>query len=253
MVKRQDNMAKTSSETGKENDTVLVIGVYLADQKNNIQDITANLQQSRTWSVDQKWIALGKASIPEDVAEVTALKVETPSSKFQLLNRLIELVDLSLYRFLMVCDDDVILPDSFVDDYLGLVLRYDFSLAQPSRTHDSYIDWAFVEQLDGITARWTRYVEIGPVFSFRDDAFSILLPFDESSPMGWGYDFAWPCLLEEHGMRMGIIDAVPVSHSLRKPVAFYEHGKANNAMTEYLAQRPHLSKEEAFRILESYV
>lgn len=246
-------MSDTQNEIEKHGDSVLVLGVYLVDQDNNIVDIVANLSQSQKWSVEQKWVALGRAEVPGDVAGHTALKVETPEPKFLLLNRLIEKVDLSRYDFLVICDDDIILPPKFVDSYLGLVLRHKFSLAQPSRTHNSYIDWAFVEQLDGITARWTRYVEIGPVFSIRRDAFSILLPFDETSPMGWGYDFVWPCLLERHSLKMGIIDAVPVAHNLRKPVTHYDHATANSTMEDYLAKRPHLHKEDAFRILESYV
>ena len=246
-------MSDTQNEMGKPRGSILVLGVYLVDQDNNIVDIVANLNQSQKWSVEQKWAALGRGEVPGDVAGHTVLKVETPIPKFLLLNRLIKKVDLSRYEFLVICDDDIVFPTKFVDSYLELVLRHEFSLAQPSRTHNSYIDWAFVEQLDGITARSTRFVEIGPFFSIRRNAFSILLPFDETSPMGWGYDFVWPCLLERHGLKMGIIDAVPVAHNLRKPVAHYDHTTANRTMEDYLAKQPHLQKEDAFRILESYV
>ncbi len=141
----------------------------------------------------------------------------------------------------------------FLDSYLALVSRHKFAVAQPARTHDSYIDHRFVEQLDGIDARWTRFVEIGPLFSLHRSAFDYFLPFDEASPMGWGNDFVWPILAEKYSLRMGIVDAVPVAHNLRKPVAYYDYGTSANDMRRHLAERPHLSKKDAFYIVESYV
>jgi hypothetical protein len=51
---------------------------------------------------------------------------------------------------------------------------------------------------------------------------------------------------------MGIVDAMPVAHSLRKPVAYYDHASSAKTMNDYLAGRPHLPKKDAFFILESY-
>jgi hypothetical protein len=110
----------------------------------------------------------------------------------------------------------------------------------------------FVEELDGLSARWTRFVEIGPVFSMRRDAARLLLPFDEASPMGWGYDFIWPVILERAGLRLGIVDAVPVDHNLRAHGAHYDYDSSRETMAEFLVPRPHLSRHEAFTIVESY-
>jgi hypothetical protein len=151
-----------------------------------------------------------------------------------------------------VCDDDISLPEGFVDRYLELVSSHGLALAQPARTHDSYIDNWITEQLDGLTARRTRFVEIGPLFSMRRDAVRLLTPFSEASPMGWGYDFVWPVLLEEAGLGMGIVDATPVVHNLRKPVTLYDRRDAAIAMQSFLADRRHLTPHEAFSIVEAY-
>ncbi|WP_178298019.1 hypothetical protein [Nitrosospira sp. Nsp11] len=179
--------------------------------------------------------------------------IDTFSPKFLLLNQLLQKIDLYDFEYVIVSDDDIQLPAGFVDRYLAMVSRYNLAVAQPARTHDSYIDHWFVEQLDGIDARRTRFVEIGPLFSLHRSAFDYFLPFDEASPMGWGNDFVWPVLAEKHGLRMGIVDAVPVAHDFRKPVAYYDHGTSAKHMNKYLAERPHLSKKDAFFILESYV
>lgn len=232
---------------------VLVAGVYLSDKKNLARHISRTLAGSKDWAVEQRWISLGEHQPHPDMAPYTARVVDKLSPKFFLLNQLLKQIDLHDFEYLIVSDDDIQLPDGFLDRYLALVSRHDLALAQPARTHDSYIDHQFVEQLDGIDARRTRFVEIGPLFSLHRKAYDHFLPFDEASPMGWGNDFVWPVLAEKHNLKMGIVDAVPVGHNLRKPVAYYNYGTSADAMRNYLATRPHLSRKDAFFILESYV
>ena len=238
--------------TAVERRQVLVLGVYLADRENLAEDIATELGRSRRWEVEQRWVAIGKAEVPPALAPFTRRRVPSPLPKFVLLNGLLAEADVGRYEFVVFTDDDIRLPMGFLDTYLELVGRHGLALAQPARTHQSYIDHPFVEQLDGIDARWTRFVEIGPLFSVRRDALGLLAPFDESSAMGWGYDFAWPVVMERAGLRMGVIDATPVDHNLRKPVANYSYDEANRAMKAYLARRPHLQRSEAFSIIEAY-
>jgi hypothetical protein len=228
------------------------VGIYVTDRENLAPEIVAELGRSRRWSVDQRWVALGEGPAPTALGAVTITRVRTRVPKFALLNRVLEECDLSRYEFVLVCDDDITLPESFVDRYLELVVRHDLALAQPARTHGSYIDHYLVEQLDGLDARRTRFVEIGPLFSIRRDAFRAMLPFDEASPMGWGYDFVWPLVMEQAGLRMGIVDATPVDHRIRKPGANYSGPASNRDMKAYLARRPHLAPAQAFSILEAY-
>ena len=231
---------------------VLVVGVYLIDREHTTSEIAAELDRSREWTVEQKWMALGVADVPEGLRRITAAARTTPAPKFALVNQLLASVRLDDYAFVVVCDDDISLPPRFVDSYLELVNIHGFALAQPARTHASYIDHPFVEQLAGIDARWTRFVEIGPLFSMRRDAAALIVPFDESSPMGWGYDFAWPILLEAAGLRLGIVDATPVEHTMRRTLAYYDYDPVRACMDEYLARRPHVTPGEAFVIVESY-
>jgi hypothetical protein len=236
------------------NAEVLVTGIYLAGRENNIEHIVESFgSSSGAWHVTQRWTALGEGAVSEEVRNVTAENIRGDVPKFILLNRMLTRVPLDRYDFVIVCDDDIALPPNFLSDYLALVVKYDFALAQPARTHNSYIDHAFVERLDGLAARRTRFVEIGPLFSVRKDIFPALFPFDESSSMGWGYDFVWPCLIDNLGLHMGIIDAAPVEHRMRRPVRHYVHGEADRSMAAYLARHRHLTHGGAFRILESYV
>lgn len=231
---------------------VLAVGVYLCDVKNHAVEIARELGRAEEWSVEQQWIAVGSGDLPAPLAPLTAWQQRSRVPKFVLLNRLLAGRDLRQYEYVLVCDDDITLPERFVDRYLDLVVRYDLALAQPARTHASYTDNLIVERLDGLVARRTRFVEIGPLFSMRGDAVPLLTPFDESSPMGWGYDFVWPVLLERAGLRMGIVDATPVAHELRKPSTLYDDRDASRAMEAYLSTRSHLSPQDAFRIVEAF-
>jgi hypothetical protein len=71
--------------------------------------------------------------------------------------------------------------------------------------------------------------------------------------MGWGYDLVWPVLLRDAGLHMGIVDATPVAHDLRKPVTNYVYQVAHDQMTKFLPKRPSLTKLEAFCIVRSFL
>ena len=232
--------------------SILVTGVYLSNQENNIKNIIEEFKKSSEWSITQKWNSIPGAAGELPVRDVTVQNFESESPKFIVLNKLLSTEPLDSYDFIIISDDDISLPSDFLDRYLSIVVKHDFAIAQPARTHSSYIDHHFVEQLTGLEARRTRFVEIGPLFSVRRDVYPVIFPFDESTYMGWGYDFVWPCLMEKLKKRMGIVDATPVEHSMRKSVKNYKYDDAKKTMEQYLSKNPHLSREEAFRILESY-
>lgn len=232
---------------------VLVVGAYLLDKPNNIGPIARELAAARQWQVIQSWAAMGEGTVPAELAAVTAVQQQEFIPKFAMLNRLLREHELARYDYILFCDDDIALPAGFVDAYLELVSVFDLALAQPARTHQSFIDHYFVAQLPGIRGRQTRFVEIGPLFSLRRDIYPELLPFPGESAMGWGYEFVWPCRVAELGRKMGIIDATPVEHRMRKPVAYYDHHDAEQAMRKYLLPRHHVTPGEAFQIVEAYV
>jgi hypothetical protein len=231
---------------------VLVVGIYLSDKDNNAKDLVRNFYRSSHYQVVQKWAALGESDIESELKQVTELRIKEKTPKFKILNRLFAKEKLGEYEFVIITDDDISLPESFIDNYLGLVDKYRFSLAQPARTHESNIDHPIVEQLDGLLARKTRFVEIGPLFSIRKDLYPYLIPFDEDAGMGWGLDSVWPCIVEEAGLSMGIVDAFPVEHKMRPPLFNYSRKEAEEEMNRCLKKKKHLSNMEKFRILESY-
>ena len=167
-----------------------------------------------------------------------------------MLNELLARQALADYDYLVLADDDVVFPRHFLDPFIALQAELGFALAQPARTPNSFIDYPIVERQRGAVARQTLFVEIGPVVRIHRSLFDVLLPFDQVSPMGWGYENVWSYQLAQRALKMGIIDAVPVDHSLRPPVHHYNWDEANNGRTVYLEQREHLPYGQCFRVID---
>lgn len=229
---------------------ILVFGVYLANRPNTVDHIVAALDCSPRHEVTQRWIALFGEPPTSRVADVTVGRVVEKTPKFKILNELLAAEDVGKYDYVLLTDDDIVVPEGFLDGFIGLQEELGFAIAQPARTSNSYIDHPIVEQQQGVLARRTMFVEIGPVVSFHASCYDLVFPFDLTSPMGWGYESIWSRRVAERGLKMGIIDAVPVDHSLRKPVENYSWAEANAQRKHLLARQRHFPLDQCFRVLE---
>jgi glycosyltransferase involved in cell wall biosynthesis len=229
---------------------VLVLGIYLADQSNCIEHVVERLADTQRFRATQAWVALGGEPPSPRVAAVTVRVLRQPTPKYAILNDLLAAHDLSEYDYVVSADDDITIPACFLDQFLTLQGDLDFVIAQPARTGNSYLDHPIVEQQLGVVARQTQFVEIGPLVSFHRSVYDIVFPFDLTSPMGWGYEYVWAYRLAQLQWKMGIIDALPIEHNLRKPVANYNWDDADQCRAAYLAKHPHLSAEECFRVID---
>lgn len=228
---------------------VLVVGAYLADKEHLADDAARELADTHDCEVDQRWIAVGEARASGFVAPLTTRRSRTLIPKFTLLESELEHCDIESYDYVLIVDDDVVFPAGFLDRFIRLQERYDLALAQPARTPWSYTNHPIVTQQVSSVVRQTRFVEIGPVFSVHRSAFDIVFPFDDSSPMGWGYENVWSLACEQRGLRLGIVDAAPVDHSIRKPVANYAWTDADAQRDSFFGRRPHTLTEECLRVL----
>jgi hypothetical protein len=230
--------------------SVLVLGVYLADRPNNAVDIVETIGETRSVRVEQRWVALCGGPPSGSVARVTVNRVTSLTPKGTIINAQVEAVDLDRYEYVVLCDDDVVLPHGFLDTFLGIQDRLQYRIAQPARTPNSHIDLPIVEQHPGLLARQTLFVEQGPVVSFHRSVFDLVFPFDLTSPMGWGLENVWSLRASERGLKMGIIDAVPVDHSMRMPVANYSWREADRGRAALFATTDYRSNEECFKVVD---
>jgi GT2 family glycosyltransferase len=164
--------------------------------------------------------------------------------KFENLNRLLAAADPAGYDWLLVSDDDVVLPERFVDRLLGLCERLGLALAQPAQTLASHGAWPVTRRRRGLLARETNFVEIGPVTAIRRDAAEALTPFPELR-FGWGLDLHWGALARERGWRLGVLDALPVRHDEVGVASSYQHADAVEEARRFLSGRPFVPSAEA--------
>ena len=233
--------------------SVLVLGVYLTDRDNCIGHLARRLGESAGLKVQQRWAALGVGPPSDDplVACVTRVTESRPTSKYRLFNQLLAMEDWRAYDYVVLFDDDIVVQRGFLPALLAHQERYGFALAQPARTWFSHTQFLFVLRRPWLRARRTQFVESGPVVSFRRDAASLLMPFDCDMPL-WGGDLVWSAVLRKHGLRLGIVDAVAVDHSLRPQSSTYDAHQQSSLMHEWLDSRPHLRLKDLNVVLSRH-
>jgi GT2 family glycosyltransferase len=211
---------------------VLVLAIERVDEPNLLAGARAELMRSRH-SVECVSAPIGGRG------------------KFENLNLLLESHPCGGFDWLLAVDDDVALPAGFLDRFVALCERFDLAVAQPAHRFGSHAAWAVTRRAPLSLVRETAFVEVGPVFAFRADAFDLLLPFPPLRA-GWGLDAHWSAVARMNGLRLGVVDAVPIMHRLRPIAASYDRSDAIAEAREFLAGRPYVTRDEASRVLATH-
>jgi Glycosyltransferase like family 2 len=148
------------------------------------------------------------------------------------------------FDWILVVDDDLVLPPHFLDRFVALCERFSLDLAQPAQTLRSHSAWRVTRRRPASLARETRFVEIGPLTAFGRRAAAELLPFPELR-FGWGLDLHWAAIAEERGWRLGVVDATPVRHESATVGSAYPSAEAEAEAADFLATREHLPASRA--------
>jgi hypothetical protein len=180
-----------------------------------------------------------------------ALGRQLSGGKFENLNVLLAQAEPADHDWLLIVDDDVVLPDRFVDRLIGLCECLGLALAQPAQTLASHAAWTVARRSARSLARETGFVEIGPVTAVRRDAAAELTPFPELR-YGWGLDLHWAAVARERGWRLGVLDALPVRHEAGSVAAVYDHQAAVAEAQRFLASSPFVPAPEAARTLAAH-
>jgi hypothetical protein len=173
---------------------------------------------------------------------------ELGGGKFENLNALI---GDARADWLVLVDDDVLLPPRFLDRMIALCEAFGLAMAQPAQSLASHAAWRVTRRRPFSILRETRFVEIGPVTVFGRAAAAELLPFP-SLRYGWGLDLAWAATALERGWRLGIADALPVRHVAASVASAYPAEAAIDEAREFLSTRPYLSSAAAQETLATH-
>jgi hypothetical protein len=168
--------------------------------------------------------------------------------KFENLNSLLRDARLGAFDWVLLMDDDVVLPRHFLDGFLFLAERHRLRLAAPAHRVLSHAAWPLTRRRFGSVLRETAFVEIGPLTALHRDTFGALLPFPQVG-MGWGLDAHWSWVARERGWRLGIVDLLPIEHRVAAAGAGYSREAAIAGARTFLRDHPYLPVGESQRTL----
>jgi GT2 family glycosyltransferase len=168
--------------------------------------------------------------------------------RFENLNLLLEEHHVDTFDWLLLLDDDVVLPRGFLDGLINQAERHALRLAQPAHRIRSHAAWRVTRRRPFSVVRETAFVEIGPVSALAHETFAALLPFPPLQ-MGWGLDAHWSAVAREHSWRIGVIDALPIAHRSAPAAVNYSRAEAVAEARSFLAQHPYLPASELQRTL----
>jgi hypothetical protein len=212
------------ASSGSPERRVLALGIERAGEPNLLAHSFAELRRSR-----------------HEV--VTAAIAMEGRGKWENVGLLLERHPPEAQDWLLVVDDDVRLPHGFLDAFLFLAERFGLAIAQPAHRARSHAAWAITRRRPGLLARETTFVESGPLVAFHRTTFEALLPFPPLRA-GWGLDAHWSAVARSRGWRIGIVDATPVGHGMRRIAASYDRGAAIAEAREFLASREYVRASE---------
>jgi hypothetical protein len=184
--------------------------------------------------VPDGWRAAFWALDAEHPAAASVTVGSGPGPKFVLCNRLVAAVAPGPDDWVVVVDDDVLVPGGLVS-FLAVAGAAGFGLAQPAHTRASKSSHPITVVRRWCRARWTTYVEIGPVFAVAPSWRPRLLPFPEDMGMGWGLELLWMDQ-QAAGLRLGVVDAVPMEH-LVPPGLSYDMSPEGRRVETMLRER----------------
>ena len=155
------------------------------------------------------------------------------------------------YDWLLVVDDDVSLPRGFLDAFVFLAERFELRIAQPAHRARSHAAWNVTRRRPGAVARRTAFVESGPLVGFHSSTFEALLPFPPLRA-GWGLDSFWSGVARDRDWPIGVLDAIPVEHGLRRIASAYDRDEAIAEAHRFLEGRPYVTGREAQQTLATH-
>lgn len=183
-----------------------------------------------TWRLAERELRAGRHDVSVGISAVNG------AGKFANLNRLLNDYSLSEYDWLLLIDDDVVLPTRFLDTFLTVAEHFRLSIAQPAHCAVSHASWPVTRRAPFAIARATNFVEIGPVTALHRETFATLTPFPADG-MGYGLDFEWARTAGERRWTVGIVDVTPVVHLIPAGTT-YSAARAAESMPAGLYREP---------------
>lgn len=169
-----------------------------------------------------------------------------PGGRFELHERLLGAKRVDTASTWIVADDDVDLGTSSLAMLAKLAFRARFDVYGPVHGPRSNFSHVINMRRPFLVARECDFVEVGPIIGFSPTARAKLLPFHDSSGLGWGMEAVWAAARHQ-GLRLGLVDAQPVRH-LGTVGSAYDKSRERIRNTNLLTEHGYASRSDLFRV-----
>jgi hypothetical protein len=116
------------------------------------------------------------------------------------------------YNYISMPDDDLLGDTYCFNNLFNKMKEYDLWIAQPSLSHDSYINHIELKQDKEKILRYTSFIEImAPAFNSK--ILSQIKHTITDTDSGWGLEFLWFDMLGAPQDKFAIIDETPIKHT----------------------------------------
>lgn len=151
--------------------------------------------------------------------------------KIENSNLLLADQELAKYDYVIMTDDDIVVPENFIDDLIAISEISGLNIAGPAQRRRSFHNHDITRREGKGLLRVTNYVEVGPMVLFRSDTFAAVFPLPVTK-YGWGVDLLWSKLAARNRWKMGIVDGTPIRH-LSPAGSTYDWNAAYTEMEEF--------------------
>jgi hypothetical protein len=160
------------------------------------------------WSLDEPSPQLSKWTIGSG-----------PGTRFDLLQRCVDSLQLQEGEWLAICDDDVEMNPGSLTLLAKTGQLCGFGLLQPTHLWPGYGSYNYNYSRPFTVAREGRFIEEGPVVMAADAGRKIILPLEGNTLMGYGTDIDW-AIKAVGEVRIGVVDAITMRHLVPAGAAY---------------------------------
>ena len=192
--------------------SVLVAGVFPADQPRNAIDTIQILSESNCYTVVQRWIQIGESpslTLPATI-EVDILPKPAECLIDLIRRRTLSQIPLDPYEYVIVILGDMLLPVGFLDTFLNLQKRFGFALAHPALASESPFHHPLLARCPGLDVREVGALFEHPLLSLHRMVFPAFLSRRTTAFEHTEETALWIPDISEEKFSVGVIDAVPV-------------------------------------------
>ena len=154
--------------------------------------------------------------------------------------------------WLLIVDDDVVLPRGFLDAFLALAERFGLELAQPAHAFASHAAWEVTRRRPGLLARRTRFVEIGPVTALQRRRVRRAAAVPRPARWAGASTRTGARRGRARGWPLGIVDATPIRHLRGRSPPPTRATRRSRRPRRSSTAAPYVTRDEAGETLAEY-